>query len=378
MSAVLDLLRALIACPSVTPDDAGCQRIIGERLAAVGFRLEPMPCGEVTNLWARFGDRHPLVCLAGHTDVVPPGPREHWASDPFTPEIRNGRLYGRGAADMKAGLAAMVIGCEQFLARCPEPAGSIAFLLTSDEEGAARDGTRAVMRRLDARGERIDYCVVGEPSSSQRLGDRVRNGRRGSLNARLRILGKQGHVAYPTLADNPVHRLAAVLGALCTEVWDRGNADFPPTSFQISNIHGGTGAENVIPGEVELLCNWRFSTELTEARIQQRMLALLEAAGLNYRIDWHLSGEPFLTPAGHLTEVSAAAIRAQTGLDARLSTSGGTSDARFIAPSGAQVVELGPLSTTIHQIDECVPVADLEPLASIYADILAGLIAAVA
>jgi succinyl-diaminopimelate desuccinylase len=376
MSSVLELAKALIARPSVTPEDAGCQLLLGERLRALGFHLEPMPFGEVTNLWAPLGEKVPLVCLAGHTDVVPPGPRAHWHSDPFLPEVRDGMLYGRGAADMKSSLAAMVVACEQFLARCPKPAGSIAFLLTSDEEGAAVDGTRRVVETLQARGERIDHCIVGEPSCEKQLGDQIRNGRRGSLNAKLRIRGKQGHVAYPHLADNPIHRLSAVLGPLCAELWDQGNDYFPPTSFQISNIHSGTGAENVIPGELELLCNWRFSTELTPELIQQRFTALLDGAGLPHELDWKLSGVPFITPSGSLTEAAVAAIEKVTGVATRLSTSGGTSDGRFIAPTGAQLVEFGPLNASIHKVDECVAVADLEPLAAIYADILERLLAA--
>ncbi|EIC20208.1 succinyl-diaminopimelate desuccinylase [Thiorhodovibrio frisius] len=375
MSPVLELAQALIARPSLTPDDADCQSLLGERLSRLGFHLETLRFGEVTNLWARFGDQTPLVCLAGHTDVVPTGPLDQWHSDPFAPAVRDGLLYGRGAADMKSSLAAMVVACEQFLAKCPKPAGSIALLITSDEEGSAVDGTCRVMETLQARSEHIDYCLVGEPSSQDKLGDQVRNGRRGSLNARVRLSGRQGHVAYPELARNPIHRLGEVLGPLCAEVWDRGNAYFPPTSFQISNIHAGTGAENVIPGDLELLCNWRFSTELTPEQIQQRFTDLLEKTGLENQIDWRLSGEPFLTPAGALTEATAAAIKEVTGIDTRLSTSGGTSDGRFIAPSGAQVVELGPLNATIHKINECVPVADLEPLAAIYAGILVRLLA---
>ncbi|WPL19697.1 Succinyl-diaminopimelate desuccinylase [Thiorhodovibrio winogradskyi] len=375
MSPVLELARALIARPSLTPDDAGCQALLGERLSRLGFRLETLRFGKVTNLWARFGDQSPLLCLAGHTDVVPTGPLDLWDSDPFAPEIRDGLLYGRGAADMKSSLAAMVVACEQFLARHPAPLGSIALLITSDEEGPAVDGTRRVMETLQARGEHIDYCLVGEPSSQGRLGDQIRNGRRGSLNAAVRLIGRQGHVAYPELALNPIHRLSHALGPLCAEVWDRGNAYFPPTSFQLSNIHAGTGAENVIPGELELLCNWRFSTELTPERIQQRFTELLQQTELEYQIDWRLSGQPFLTPVGKLTEATAAAIKAVTGIDTRLSTSGGTSDGRFIAPSGAQVVELGPLNATIHKINECVPVTELEPLAAIYAGIIERLLA---
>lgn len=374
MSTTLELAKALIARPSVTPEDAGCQALLADRLSTLGFGLETMPFGEVSNLWARWGTEAPLVCFAGHTDVVPPGPLSAWHSDPFQPEVRDGWLYGRGAADMKSALAAMVVACEAFLARHPKPRGSIAFLITSDEEGPAVDGTRRVMETLNARGETIDYCVVGEPSSQQRLGDQVRNGRRGSLNAKLRIIGLQGHVAYPEMARNPIHHLGAVLAPLCTEVWDQGNAYFPPTRFQISNLHAGTGAENVIPGELELLCNWRFSTEQTPEAIQTRCAALLDQANLDYRIDWRLSGEPFLTPTGTLTAATTAAIEAVTGVHTRLSTHGGTSDGRFIAPSGAEVVELGPLNATIHQANERVPVADLEPLAAIYTDLLARLL----
>lgn len=377
MSPTLELARQLIARPSVTPEDAGCQLLLGERLAALGFHLESMPFGEVTNLWARLGTQPPVVCLAGHTDVVPPGPLDRWHSDPFQPEVRHGWLYGRGAADMKSALAAMVVACEQFLERCPAPRGSLALLITSDEEGAAINGTRRVMQALRERGEAIRYCIVGEPSSQEHLGDQVRNGRRGSLNARLHIIGRQGHVAYPALAKNPIHHLSQVLGPLCAEIWDQGNAYFPPTSFQISNLHAGTGAENVIPGELELMCNWRFSSELTPEDIQERFVALLDSAGLErdvWHIDWRLSGEPFLTPAGILTEATAAAIQAITGRTTRLSTSGGTSDGRFIAPGGAEVVELGPRNATIHQVNECVPVAELEPLATIYAGVLERLL----
>lgn len=376
MSDVLELTRQLIARRSITPEDAGCQDLLGDRLAALGFGVERLAFGEVTNLWARFGTTGPLLCFAGHTDVVPPGPLTQWASDPFQPEVRDGMIYGRGAADMKSSLAAMLVACKHFLARHPQPAGSIAFLITSDEEGPAVDGTRRVVEALQARGEQIDYCVVGEPSSEVRLGDQVRNGRRGSLNARLRILGRQGHVAYPHLAENPIHQLGTILGPLCAETWDRGNPYFPPTSFQISNIQSGTGAENVIPGDLELLCNWRFSTELTPGQIQERFEQLLAAAGLEFELDWRLSGEPFLTPEGRLTEAVARAIRDVTGAETRLSTSGGTSDGRFIAPTGAQVIELGPLNATIHKTNECVPVADLEPLAAIYAGILERLLTA--
>lgn len=373
-SSVLDLAQALIARPSITPDDAGCQALIAERLAARGFRLESMPFGAVSNLWARYGDDPPVVCLAGHTDVVPPGPRTHWSSDPFVPEVREGLLYGRGAADMKGALAALVIAAEEFVAAVPQPRGSVALLLTSDEEGEAVDGTARVIERLNARGERIDYCLLGEPSSDQRLADRLKNGRRGSLNARLRILGKQGHVAYPQLADNPIHRFAPALVRLCHEVWDRGNAYFPPTVLQVSNLHAGTGAENVIPGELEVRFNLRFSTELDVATIQRRVSALLDQDGLDYRLDWHLSGLPFLTPPGRLVDAATEAVRNVLGYTPQLSTDGGTSDGRFIAPTGAEVIELGPLNETIHQVNECVAVADLIALVQIYRHILARLL----
>lgn len=378
MSPTTELAIELIRRPSVTPADAGCQDLIAERLAAVGFAVEPMPFGEVTNLWARRGTDAPLFCFAGHTDVVPPGPLERWSSDPFKPQVRDGLLYGRGAADMKGAVAAMVTAAERFVAGCPDHQGSIAFLLTSDEEGPAVDGTRRVIEALAARGERIDWCLVGEPSCQQRLGDTVKNGRRGSLNGHLTVLGKQGHVAYPQRADNPVHRLAPALAALCAEVWDAGSEHFPPTSFQVSNIQAGAGAENVIPDRAEVLFNLRFSTALTPALIQQRVHDLLAGHGLregaHYQLDWRLSGRPFLTEPGTLVAATRAAIRDVTGLETELSTSGGTSDGRFIAPTGAQVIEFGPLNETIHRIDECVAVADLERLTEVYAGVLAGLL----
>ncbi|MEA1051135.1 succinyl-diaminopimelate desuccinylase [Lamprobacter modestohalophilus] len=369
-SPTLELALDLIRRHSVTPEDAGCQPLMAERLAALGFAIEPMRFGEVDNLWARRGSDGPLFCFAGHTDVVPPGPLTDWTSDPFAPEIRDGLLYGRGACDMKGSLAAMITATERFVGEHPDHQGSIAFLITSDEEGPSIDGTRRVVEALSARNERIDYALVGEPSSHQRLGDIIKNGRRGSLGGRLRIRGKQGHVAYPTLADNPVHRAAPALAELCTECWDEGNDHFPPTSFQISNIHAGTGADNVIPGELEVLFNLRFSTEQTPERLQQRIHAILDSHGLDHEINWRVSGHPFLTPAGALVEATQAAILAITGKPTQLSTIGGTSDGRFIAPTGAQVVELGPINATIHKVNECVGIEELDQLSTIYTDIL--------
>ncbi len=371
----LALACALIERPSVTPKDAGCQRLLGDRLARLGFRLEPMPFGEVQNLWARLGDSGPLFCFAGHTDVVPPGPESAWTSPPFTPALREGRLYGRGAADMKGSLAAMVTACERFLARHPEPRGSIAFLITSDEEGPAVDGTKRVVERLQARGETIDWCLVGEPSSTATVGDVIKNGRRGSLNARLVVRGRQGHVAYPHLADNPIHRALPALDALARTRWDEGNDHFPPTTFQISNLQAGTGATNVIPGELTCLFNFRFSTESTAEGLMRRTEAILDRHALDYEIHWSLSGQPFLTPAGELVAAACEAVRGVAGIEPVLSTSGGTSDGRFIAPTGAQVIELGPVNASIHQVDEWVSVNDLERLSAIYEAILERLLA---
>ncbi|MBK5965405.1 succinyl-diaminopimelate desuccinylase [Thiocystis minor] len=374
MSPTLALARDLIARPSVTPDDRGCQDLMAARLDALGFRIEPMPFGEVTNLWARRGDTGPVFCFAGHTDVVPTGPLDRWTSDPFVPTIRDGRLYGRGAADMKGSLAAMITAVESFVADHPDHTGSIAFLITSDEEGPSVNGTVKVVERLEQRGEKIDYALVGEPSSRERLGDTIKNGRRGSLNGVLKVHGKQGHVAYPQLAVNPFHACATTLAALCAEIWDQGNDHFPPTSFQIANLNMGTGAENVIPGQLEAQFNLRFSTELTPEIIQTRVRRILDAGGFDYDLTWRLSGNPFLTPAGELVAASRAAIRTVAGLDTLLSTTGGTSDGRFIAPTGAQVVELGPLNATIHQIDECVGVEELDQLSAIYRLILERLL----
>lgn len=373
-SPTLELAIELIRRPSVTPEDGGCQQLIGERLAKIGFAIESMPFGEVTNLWARRGKAAPLLVFAGHTDVVPTGPLDKWQSPPFSPEVREGMLYGRGAADMKGSLAAMVTACEGFVAEHPGHKGAIAFLLTSDEEGPAVNGTVKVVEALEARGEKIDWCVIGEPTSLERAGDVIKNGRRGSLTAQLRVQGVQGHVAYPHLADNPVHRASAALAELCAITWDQGNAHFPATTFQISNIHAGTGADNVIPGELEVVFNFRYSTELDRATLQRRVEDLLERHGLRYSVDWRLSGEPFLTPAGELVAATRAAIRDVDGLETALSTTGGTSDGRFIAPTGAQVIELGPVNATIHKLNECVAVADLERLSRQYRRILERLL----
>jgi len=374
MSATFDLACELIRRPSVTPDDAGCQALMAARLRRLGFRIEPLRFGDVDNLWARRGDADPLFCFAGHTDVVPPGPASSWASPPFEPSVRSGQLYGRGAADMKGSLAAMTTATEAFVAERPGHRGSVAFLLTSDEEGPAVDGTVRVVETLETRGEKIAWCLVGEPTSVDRVGDVIKNGRRGSLNGRLRVLGRQGHVAYPHLALNPVHAFAPVLAALVAAEWDRGNAHFPPTTFQISNLNAGTGAENVIPGELTAWLNFRFSTEVDAPTLQRRVEALLDAAGTRYELEWRLSGNPFLTPAGELVDAARAAVRAVGGYDPELSTSGGTSDGRFIAPTGAQVLELGPRNATIHQVDECVGVDELDALHGIYLEVLRRLL----
>jgi succinyl-diaminopimelate desuccinylase len=375
VSSTIELAKALIARASVTPNDAGCQPLVAERLQAIGFSIESLRFGEVDNLWARRGSAHPLFVFAGHTDVVPPGPLSDWDSDPFIPSLRDGCLYGRGAADMKSSIAAMVTACERFIAGHAGHRGSIAFLLTSDEEGPSVDGTVKVIEHLKARGEQIDWCLVGEPSSREHTGDVIKNGRRGSLNGVLRVHGQQGHVAYPQLADNPIHRAAAALAELVAAAWDTGNAHFPPTTFQISNINAGTGAENVIPGELHILFNLRFSTESSPESIQSRILAILDRHGLDYSIDWKISGLPFITPAGELVDAARRAIHSITGLETELSTSGGTSDGRFIAPTGAQVVELGPLNATIHKTNECVNMAELDTLSSIYQKILEQLLA---
>ncbi len=375
LSPTLALTLDLIREPSVTPFDADCQTLMIRRLEAIGFRIERLRFGDVDNFWARRGNTGPVFCFAGHTDVVPTGPVERWSVPPFEPAIADGMLTGRGAADMKGSLAAMVVACERFVAAHPDHTGSIAFLITSDEEGVAVDGTVRVIETLEARHEKITWCLVGEPSSTTQLGDVIKNGRRGSLGGILTVIGRQGHVAYPHLADNPIHRAAPALTELAAEHWDNGNDFFPATSFQISNINAGTGANNVIPGELQVVFNFRFSTELTEAVLRERTEAILDRHGLQYRIDWKLSGHPFLTARGELVDAAVAAIRDVTGRETELSTSGGTSDGRFIAPTGAQVLELGPINKTIHQINECVSVADLDTLTDCYEGILVRLLA---
>jgi succinyl-diaminopimelate desuccinylase len=377
MHSTLRLAEQLIAQPSITPEDGQCQALIAERLAPLGFACESIVSGpadfRVTNLWARRAGSAAAartLVFAGHTDVVPTGPLAQWASDPFTPTHRDGRLYGRGAADMKTSLAAFVVATEEFLAATPAPALSIALLLTSDEEGPARDGTVVVCERLRARGERIDWCIVGEPTSVEQTGDMVKNGRRGTMGGKLTVLGIQGHIAYPQLARNPIHQALPALAELASTTWDQGNAFFQPTSFQISNIHGGTGASNVIPGEVVIDFNFRFCTESTAEGLQQRVREVLDRHGLAYRLDWTVGGLPFLTTPGPLVDAVREAITAETGLTTELSTTGGTSDGRFIAQICPEVLELGPPNATIHKIDENVRVADIEPLKNIYRGVL--------
>lgn len=373
-SETLDLSLQLLRQPSVTPVDHNCQNIMAERLANAGFNIEPMRFGDVDNLWARRGTTEPVFCFAGHTDVVPTGNLDDWKTQPFQPEIKDGKLYGRGSADMKTALAAMVVATERFVAKHPDHKGSIAYLITSDEEGPAINGTVKVIETLEARQEKLKWCLVGEPSSTHRLGDIVKNGRRGSLNAVLTIQGKQGHVAYPHLANNPIHQASAAINELCTTVWDHGNEYFPATSFQISNIHAGTGATNVIPGTLKVTFNFRYCTEVTAEQLQARVIEILNKHGLTFDIQWTLSGLPFLTPVGELVQATQHAIRHVCGIETELSTSGGTSDGRFIAPTGAQVLELGVLNATIHQVNEHVNVDDLEPLAHIYEEILVQLL----
>ena len=374
MSATLELAQALISRPSISPEDGTCQALLCERLEKLGFTIEAMPFGEVTNTWARKGSDGPVLCFAGHTDVVPPGDASQWDSDAFTPEIRDGLLYGRGAADMKGSLAAMVTACDSFLAGHPDHAGSIAFLFTSDEESIAVDGTKKVMEALQLRGEKIDFCIVGEPSSSEVLGDVVRVGRRGSLNGTLTVRGIEGHVAYPDLAKNPVHAFLPALAELSSEAWDQGNDYFPPTSFQISNIHAGEGTSNVIPGEMTALFNFRFSSEVTETQLKEKTETIFNRHYEDYDLDWQLSGNPFITEAGTLTNAVSDAIRTVTGLETELSTGGGTSDGRFIAPTGTQVVEVGPVNKSIHKINEHVLVQDLDRLSDIYRTIMQTLL----
>jgi succinyl-diaminopimelate desuccinylase len=375
MTDALELTRALIACPSVTPADAGCQALMTERLAASGFRIETLQFGSVTNLWARRGDVSPVLCFAGHTDVVPTGPLEEWRSDPFTPVVRDGNLYGRGAADMKRGLAAMVTATEEFVAAHPDHRGSIAFLITSDEEGPSVDGTKRVVEALKARGETIDWCIVGEPSSGQRVGDTIKIGRRGSLSGRLTVHGVQGHVAYPQLAENPVHTLAPALAELTARTWDAGDAFFQPTTFQISNLNAGTGAPNVIPGELKARFNLRYSPVQTVETLKKTVEDILARHGVRHTIEWYVSGEPFYTPPGELSQAAVDAISAVTGAAPQLSTGGGTSDGRFIAPLGAQVVELGVTNATIHKVNECVRIEEIGLLHRMYRGVLERLLA---
>ncbi|MCL4315572.1 MAG: succinyl-diaminopimelate desuccinylase [Gammaproteobacteria bacterium] len=375
-SSTLELLKELIARCSLTPDDAGCQQLIAQRLAPLGFKIEHLRFGDVDNLWARRGTQAPLFVFAGHTDVVPTGPLDQWKSDPFMPTLRDGYLYGRGAADMKGGIAAMVTAVERFVAQHPKHPGSIALLITSDEEGPSTHGTVKVVEHLEARKEKMDWCLIGEPTCVKTVGDTIKNGRRGSLSGKLTVHGVQGHVAYPHLALNPVHVSARALADLCAEQWDRGNEFFPPTTFQISNIHAGTGADNVIPGNLEIVFNLRFSTELTPEKIKQRVLTLLDKHSFKYDIEWRLSGQPFLTPKGALVDAARSAIKEVAGIEADISTSGGTSDGRFIAPTGAQVLELGVVNASIHKLNECVNVNELDALSVIYERIMQKLLLA--
>ncbi|MBJ8452634.1 succinyl-diaminopimelate desuccinylase [Acinetobacter bereziniae] len=374
-SDTLELSLQLLRQPSVTPVDHNCQNIMADRLSAIGFNIENMRFEDVDNLWARRGTSSPVFCFAGHTDVVPTGHLDAWQSDPFLPEIRDGKLYGRGSADMKTALAAMVVASERFVKNHPDHKGSIAFLITSDEEGPSINGTVKVVETLEARNEKMTWCLVGEPSSTSTLGDIVKNGRRGSLNAVLTVKGKQGHVAYPHLAINPIHTASKALAELCDTVWDNGNEYFPATSFQVSNIQAGTGATNVVPGTMTVTFNFRYSTEVTADQLKARVLEILDRHQVSYDIEWTLSGLPFLTPVGELVNAARTAIKNVTGTDTELSTSGGTSDGRFIAPTGAQVLELGVLNATIHQVNEHVNIDELEPLAEIYEQILIELLA---
>jgi succinyl-diaminopimelate desuccinylase len=374
MSATLDLTLDLIARNSVTPADAGCQQVMGDRLAAAGFTIEPLRFGNVENFWAKRGNGSPVLCFAGHTDVVPTGPLEEWRSNPFVPTIRDGMLYGRGAADMKSGLAAMVTAVEAFVAECPQHRGSIAFLVTSDEEGPSVDGTKRVVEHLNARHERIDWCIVGEPSSESDIGDTIKIGRRGSFSGRLTVHGVQGHVAYPQLAENPVHTLAPALAELTSRRWDEGNEHFQPTTFQISNLNAGTGAPNVIPGELKARFNLRYSPVQTLDGLKETVEGILRKHGIRYTLEWYLSGEPFYTPPGPLSTGAVAAVEQVACRKPKLSTGGGTSDGRFIAPMGAQVIELGVVNSTIHKVNECVRVADIDTLHAIYLQTLRNLL----
>lgn len=373
-TATLALTKQLIAEASVTPEDKNCQAILIERLQKIGFEIEKLDFNDTQNIWARRGISAPLLCFAGHTDVVPSGPEEKWTSPPFEPTERDGKLYGRGAADMKTSIAAFVTACERFIALHPDHPGSIALLITSDEEGDAYDGTTKVVDVLKARGETIDYCIVGEPTAVNRLGDTIKNGRRGSLSGNLTVKGKQGHIAYPHLAVNPVHTFAPALAELTATEWDGGNAYFPPTGFQISNIQGGTGATNVIPGSLNVKFNFRFSTESTDSSLKQRVHQILDKHGLDYDLQWSLSGQPFLTEAGELTKVAQAAIAQVCGVEAELSTSGGTSDGRFIKAIARELIELGPVNASIHQIDEHIDLAAVPELSAVYQEMMKRLL----
>jgi succinyl-diaminopimelate desuccinylase len=374
-SPTLALTKQLIAKQSVTPMDEGCQVLMIEHLQKIGFEVESLRFGEVDNFWAIKGGAGPILCFAGHTDVVPSGPASSWSQPPFEPTVVDGQLYGRGAADMKGSLAAMLVAVERFVDEHPDHSGRIAFLITSDEEGIATNGTVKVVQWLQDQNITPDYCLVGEPSSTAKCGDVIKNGRRGSLGCTMTVKGLQGHVAYPHLGRNPIHLAAPALAELTSESWDQGNEFFPATSFQISNINGGTGATNVIPGELEVMFNFRFSTEVTDGQLRQRTEAILDGHGLDYELTWNLSGQPFLTPEGELVEAAVASIKQVTGMDTELSTAGGTSDGRFIAPMGTQVVELGPINATIHQIDENTNVAELDVLTDIYQALLQRLFA---
>jgi succinyl-diaminopimelate desuccinylase len=373
-ASALELAKALIARRSITPEDGGCQQLLAERLSASGFRCEPMRFGEVSNLWARRGTGAPLVCFAGHTDVVPTGPLSEWRSDPFVPTVRDGKLFGRGAADMKSSIAAFVVAAEQFVKEKPAHSGSIAFLLTSDEEGPAVDGTVKVVEELKARGERIDFCIVGEPTSVDALGDTLKNGRRGSLSGKLVVKGIQGHVAYPQLVKNPIHLLAPALAELAKTRWDKGNESFPPTSFQVSNIHAGTGAANVVPGSVEVDFNFRFSTENTDLSLKEKTETILAKHGLDYSLSWVLGAKPFLSKRGKLAQTVLETAKRHTGRSAELSTTGGTSDARFIIEICPEVLELGPVNESIHKLNEHIELTALEQLPKIYLDTLRALL----
>jgi succinyl-diaminopimelate desuccinylase len=375
MSATIELTHELIARASVTPADEGCQQLMAGRLASIGFKVEHLRYGNVDNLWARRGNGGPLLCFAGHTDVVPTGPLDEWRSDPFKPEIRDGLLYGRGAADMKSGLAAMVTAAESFVAEHPKHRGAVAFLITSDEEGPSVDGTKRVVETLRERGERIDWCIVGEPSSETEIGDTIKIGRRGSLSGRLTVHGVQGHIAYPQFAENPIHSFAPALAELSSRAWDQGDEFFQPTTFQVSNLNAGTGAPNVIPGELKARFNLRYSPVQTLDELKRSVEAVLTRHKVKYSLEWYLSGEPFYTPPGPLSNAVCAAVRTVTGREATLSTGGGTSDGRFIAPLGAQVVELGVVNASIHKVNECVRVADIDTLHAMYLQTLRNLLA---